>query len=73
MTTLYDRRVLNDPEVRLAFGDPLIPIVAPSEVTLDLENADGYFDNLDVRGELVTFGRFDRFSNEQLAELTGAS
>ena len=71
MGDLYDRRVLNDPEVRLAFGDPLIPIVAPSEVTLDLENADGYFDNLDVRGELLTFGRFDRFSNEQLAELTG--
>src|SRR5574337_320537 len=71
MPTLYDRRILNDPEVRLSFADPLVPILAPSEVTLELSNADGYFDSIDLRGESVTYSRFDAFSQEQLTELTG--
>lgn len=71
MGTLYERRILNDPEVRLAFGDPLIPIIRADEVTLELDNTDGYFDSLDLRGERISYDRFDRFSSEQLAELTG--
>jgi len=71
MTTLYDRRVLNDPIVHLSFGDPLIPIVRADDVTIELSNTDHYFDTLDLRGSLITFGRFDKFSNEELAELTG--
>lgn len=69
---LYNRRILNDPEVRLAYGDPLIPIVRADEVTLELSNEDGFFDELDLRGERVTYDRFDAFSQvQQLSELTG--
>lgn len=71
MTTLYERKILNDPEVHLSFGDPLIPIVRADDVTLELSNTDGFFDNLDLRGTLITYGRFDKFSNEELAEMTG--
>lgn len=71
MPTLYERHILNNPEVRLAFGDPFVPIVRPDEVTLELSNGDGYFDALDLRGELITYDRFDKFSQEQLRELTG--
>lgn len=70
MPTLYDRRILNNPEVHLGFNDPLIGIIQPNEITLELEN-DGYFDARDVRGERITYNRFDKFSQENLAELTG--
>jgi len=71
MPTLYDRRVLNDPEVRLSYGDPLIPIMQPDQVELHLSNDDGYFDALDLIGERITYSRFDGLSNETWAELTG--
>lgn len=71
MADLYSRRVMNDPEVRLSFSDPLIPIVSPGEVSLEFENSDGYFDDLDLRGERVTYSRFDKLSDETWAELTG--
>lgn len=68
---LYERRILNDPDVRLAYSDPLVPLVRPDEVTLELSNEDAYFDTLDLRGEQVTYDRFDAFSQEQLSELSG--
>lgn len=68
---LYERRILNDPNVRLAYGDPLIPLVRPDEVSLELSNEDAYFDTLDLRGERVTYDRFDATTQEQLSELSG--
>lgn len=68
---LYNRRVLNDPEVHLAFSDPLAGIVTPEEFTLELDNTDRYFDTLDLRGERLDLNRFDVFSAENQWELTG--
>ena len=58
MGDLYSRAVLNDPEVRLSYGDPLIPIIKPDQVTLELSNDDGYFDILDLLGEFRVIDQF---------------
>lgn len=71
MPTLYDRRVLNDPEIRLAFNDPLSGIVTPEDCAIELDNTDRYFDALDLRGERLDLTRWDAFSNESQWELTG--
>src|SRR3972149_1337143 len=71
MSDLYTRKVLNDPEVRLSVGDPLIPLMQPSDVTLELSNDDGYFDAVDLTGEQLTYSRFDALSSETWAELSG--
>ena len=71
MGDLYSRRVLNDPTVRLSYGDPLVPIIKPDQVELHLSNDDGYFDTLDLLGETITYSRFDKLSNETWAELSG--
>lgn len=71
MPSLYDRKVLNDPVVRLRYGEPLIPIIQPDQVELHLSNDDGYFDTLNLLGETITYSRFDKLSNETWAELSG--
>lgn len=71
MSTLYKRRILNDPEVRLSYVDPLIGIVRGDDLTLELSNTDGYFDTSDLRGERLDFGRFEKGTKEQLTELSG--
>lgn len=71
MSTLYNRALLNNPEVSLAYSDPLIGLIEPDEVTLEFSNSDHYFDTLDLRGERITYDRLDKLSNETWAEMTG--
>ena len=71
MSSVYDRRLLNDAEVTRAIGDILSGITTVDDVTLELENADGFFNSLDLRGDLLEMDRFDRADGESLPEMTG--
>lgn len=71
MGNLYTRKILNNPEVHLSLSDPFAGIIQPNEVTLELSNTDGYFDTLDLRGELITYSRFDKANAEYFSELSG--
>ncbi len=71
MSTLYGRRVLNDPEVRLSYLDPLVGISSPAETTVELDNTDGYLDTLDLRGTRLDLNAFEAFSGENVWQMTG--
>lgn len=71
MGDLYNRKLLNSPDVRLAFSDPLYGITQPSETDVILDNSDRYFDAVNVIGERLDLWRFDKFSSESQWELTG--
>lgn len=71
MTTLYERRLLNDAEVSRSLGDPLSGLTSVDDVTLEFENTDGFFNLLDLRGELLALDRFDRADSESLSEMVG--
>jgi len=71
MSNLYQRRILNNPEVRLSLSDPFAGIIQPNTVTLELSNTDGFFDTLDLRGQQITYSRFDKANQEYFSELSG--
>lgn len=71
MGTLYARRILNSPTVSLGFNDPLGGLLRPSTIELHLSNDDHFFDGVNLRGERITYRRFDALSNEIWEELTG--
>jgi len=70
MTTIYERRLLNDAEVSRSLGDTLSGLTSIDDVTLEFDNTDGFFNLLDLRGELLELDRFDRYDSELLPEIT---
>lgn len=61
---IRDRRILNINPVRRSFTDPLGGIVAPEIIEVELDNHDGIYNGLDLRGERVTLDTADLISNE---------
>lgn len=71
MANLYERRLLNDPVVRRSLPDILTGVVNIDDVTIELDNTDGFFNSLDIRGTTLTLDRFDRADGVSRTELNG--
>lgn len=72
MTTTYERRLINDPELSIAFPDALGGMPQIDDLTIELSNEDGFFNQLDLRNSLLSdLQRFDRADGEILSQFSG--
>ena len=73
MASLYERKLINDKSLTIqrSLPDILSGIVQIDDTQLELDNADGFFNALDLRGTVLSVDRFERTDNFQRTGIVG--